>query len=511
MTITKHRNDVVAAPLGTDEEIVNRFGYKQELRRKLRFFSIFAMAFSMISITTGIFLNFAFGLEYFGPAMIWIWPVVVCGNFLIALVVAELGTRIPLAGYAYQWSARLVNPHYGWFVGWFGLIFMLCGSGAIALYGTTLYFLELFTSNASPHLTLAVCIMIMILPVVINIISVQLAARVNNIAVFTEILGTVAFAVVLIVLWGLRAPSTSHSGASILFNTTTVVHHALWYSIALASLVGVYTVVGFELCADLSEEAIDAGATVPKAVLWSVIISGCLGMVALVGFALAIPSLHAIEGSEAPLVNIAQFWLGTVLTKVMVALVVFSMFALSVMALAAEARLVYSLARDNMLPWSKALRKVNAKTQTPIVALVVFGLLNICVMMYGYLQPNAFGTLVGANAIVPYIIYFLTIVAYMFKRETMESVPGQFNLGRWSRPVIYATLVWTVLVLACLMLPSVFHGADRVVAILVVLGAIWYFGVLRFRLKKGIAGPASIEQVMAQENPGAGGESALVK
>jgi len=102
-------------------------------------------------------------------------------------------------------------------------------------------------------------------------------------------------------------------------------------------------------------------------------------------------------------------------------------------------------------------------------------------------------------------------VAYMFKRETMESVPGQFNLGRWSRPVIYATLVWTVLVLACLMLPSVFHGADRVVAILVVLGAIWYFGVLRFRLKKGIAGPASIEQVMAQENPGAGGESALVK
>ena len=32
---------------------------------------------------------------------------------MIALVVAELGTRIPLAGYAYQWSARLVNPTYG--------------------------------------------------------------------------------------------------------------------------------------------------------------------------------------------------------------------------------------------------------------------------------------------------------------------------------------------------------------------------------------------------------------
>jgi amino acid transporter len=28
---------------------------------------------------------------------------------MIALVVAELGTRIPLAGYAYQWSARALG------------------------------------------------------------------------------------------------------------------------------------------------------------------------------------------------------------------------------------------------------------------------------------------------------------------------------------------------------------------------------------------------------------------
>jgi hypothetical protein len=52
---------------------------------------------------------------------------------MIALVVAELGTRIPLAGYAYQWSARLVNPTYGWFVGFAGLLYMAVGGGAIML------------------------------------------------------------------------------------------------------------------------------------------------------------------------------------------------------------------------------------------------------------------------------------------------------------------------------------------------------------------------------------------
>ena len=48
---------------------------------------------------------------------------------MIALVVAELGTRIPLAGYAYQWSARLVNSTYGWFVGFAGLLYMTVGGG----------------------------------------------------------------------------------------------------------------------------------------------------------------------------------------------------------------------------------------------------------------------------------------------------------------------------------------------------------------------------------------------
>ena len=121
----------VAVATGDGEEaILAKVGYKPELRRSLRFFSMFAIAFSIISITTGIFLNYGWGLRYWGPASIWTWPIVGVGNVLIALVVAELGTRIPLAGYAYQWSARLVNPTYGWFVGFAGLLYMSVGGGA---------------------------------------------------------------------------------------------------------------------------------------------------------------------------------------------------------------------------------------------------------------------------------------------------------------------------------------------------------------------------------------------
>ena len=56
---------VTTAPAaGADEAVLSRFGYVQELRRKLRFFSVFAVGFSIISITTGIFLNYGFGLTY---------------------------------------------------------------------------------------------------------------------------------------------------------------------------------------------------------------------------------------------------------------------------------------------------------------------------------------------------------------------------------------------------------------------------------------------------------------
>jgi len=57
-----------------DEDLLANFGYNQQLQRTLGRFSQFALAFSIISLTTGIFTNFSFGLNAFGPAMVWLWP-----------------------------------------------------------------------------------------------------------------------------------------------------------------------------------------------------------------------------------------------------------------------------------------------------------------------------------------------------------------------------------------------------------------------------------------------------
>src|SRR5258708_12096007 len=101
-----------------DEALLQKFGYKQELRRTLGFLSNVAVAVSYISVSTGTFSLFALGLLAGGPAFFWTWPIVAIGQFLVALNFAELSSHFPIAGSIYQWSKRLSGHSLGWFTGW---------------------------------------------------------------------------------------------------------------------------------------------------------------------------------------------------------------------------------------------------------------------------------------------------------------------------------------------------------------------------------------------------------
>src|SRR5216683_2320856 len=288
-------------PLSISDEGINQsFGYKQELRRALRLFSLYAVAFSIISITTGLFANYALG------------------QLLVALVVAELGTRIPLAGYSYQWGARLVNTTYGWFTGFVGLAYLAVGAAGINFVVVAPIIATILNLDASnPTINLVITVVIFLAVLAVNIISIALAARINNVAVFTEIAGMVGFGLVLFVLWAI------HPNHSITFlGDTGGVHGGdILLALPYAALMGIFTIVGFELAADLGEEAVAARVTVPKAVIWSVASSAILGMVALIGFTIAIPDLGKITASQVPLVDIVAYWMGDVAKDVFVVVV----------------------------------------------------------------------------------------------------------------------------------------------------------------------------------------------
>jgi amino acid transporter len=113
-TITQH----------DDDALLPSFGYKQQFVRSLRHFESFAVAFSFISITTGIFTTYGFALTTGGPRAIWTWLIVAAGQSLVALVYGSLAARVPLSGYSYQWASRLANAGVGWWLGWMSFAFL---------------------------------------------------------------------------------------------------------------------------------------------------------------------------------------------------------------------------------------------------------------------------------------------------------------------------------------------------------------------------------------------------
>ncbi len=59
-----------------DTADLRQFGYAQQLRRSLGSFSSFAVAFSLISVFTGVSANFGHGLRQVGGSLVWSWLVV---------------------------------------------------------------------------------------------------------------------------------------------------------------------------------------------------------------------------------------------------------------------------------------------------------------------------------------------------------------------------------------------------------------------------------------------------
>lgn len=183
-----------------DSTELRQFGYAQQLRRSLGGFSSFAVAFSLISVFTGVSANFGHGLRQVGGGLVWSWLVVLAGQMLVALVLAELSTRIPLSGYGYQWTSRLVNPHFGFAVGWLLVLQFLTGFPGVCATLATQLGHWLGSSWAEPRVLTALTLAIIAVTALVHLFGIRTASLVNNTGVWTELIGVAGLSLVLILL-----------------------------------------------------------------------------------------------------------------------------------------------------------------------------------------------------------------------------------------------------------------------------------------------------------------------
>src|SRR5256884_935917 len=158
----------------------------------------------VVSITTGIFTTYGAVLNWGGPLGIWTWPIVIVGQLLVALIFAALASRMPLAGYSYQWMSRLANPKVGWLIGWVSFIFLIVDVVAVdyAVAATVLPKLFGYTESAqNAWLATAIVALVQMLLIVY---STFWSTRINNAAVGTEIVGIVGLTLLLVIVGAVR-------------------------------------------------------------------------------------------------------------------------------------------------------------------------------------------------------------------------------------------------------------------------------------------------------------------
>jgi len=422
-----------------DADDLAHFGYRQQLSRRLHFFSSFAAAFSYISPATGIFTLFALGIGTLGGAFVWTWPAVFLGQLTVALIFAEVSTHFPLAGSVFQWTKYLSrSKSYSWFAGW---IYLWAGAltvtAVVATLPLTLIPLldrlgvgihlnpaSLSTQQAIAFVTLAVITLL-------NIFGVRVVALINNTGVMFELLGLFVFAVLL-------ALFHHHHGLGVLVHTGGAKFTA--GNFLVAAFMGLFVIYGFDTASTLAEETHDPRKHAPRAVIASIVAAFVIGGIFIVSMVIATPGpISKVLGAGIVPSSIIDSNLPNALSVGYLFVVSVAIFVCCLTIQASTIRLAFGMARDQQLPGSALLNGVNERTHTPVGScLLVAVMAGVFLIQYA----GAAFIAIAASGLI-YLAYLMANIAILrARRRGWPEERGAFSLGRWGVLVNLLAIAW---------------------------------------------------------------------
>jgi urea carboxylase system permease len=430
-----------------DVQDLARFGYTQELKRMLGVYSSFAIAFSYISPSTGIFTLFILGIGLAGPAFFWSWPIVVVGQLIVGLNFAEVSSHFPVAGSVYQWSKYLSNHTYSWFTGW---IYLFAGVLTVAAVVATVPLVLIPLLNSVFGLSIGtdfdternIAALVLLSTTLLSIFGVRIVQIVNNTGVVFEILGMVVFALVLLLFYHHQSASVLFDGSYLNAGPTAI---GTFFGAMFMSLFVIY---GFDTASTLAEETKNPRREAPRAVLAAIIGAAIIGAIFLFATIIAVPGDMGKFVSDIgagkdpfPLVTIIQAnfpgWLANLYLFVVFAAIYVCCLAIQTSTI----RLAFGMARDGKLPGGSMWNRVSPTLHTPVGTCIVVGVLAGLPLIY---YTGAALIAIGATGMIylSYILGNIAILLARFRGWPEEKAP--FSLGSWGTIVNILGLVWGI-------------------------------------------------------------------
>jgi amino acid transporter len=431
--------------VGADERQLASLGYRQQLSRSLGLLSNFSVGFTYLSPVVGVYTLFAFGLATAGPAYIWSYPIVLIGQFLVVFTFGEVASQYPLAGGIFQWTKRLVGPRYAFMSGWMYTMALLITVAAVA-YAANTYAAPLFGWEINDGSTITVALAIIILGGILNMLGIRRLAFLARLGVAVEIAGTVGLAVWLLL-------TDRHQDVGVIFQTSGAGEGDYVGAFLAAALAAVWVFYGFEACGDIAEEVQDPSRKVPRAMIWTLGVGGVVSIFLVFALILAVPDIGAvISGADAaPIDAILLASFGDVGAKIALALILFAFVSCTIAIQGASIRLVYSFARDGMVPASAALSRVNPRFHMPPGAVLVA---TIVPAIITFLPSATVAKIITFAVIGIYIGFQSVVLASIIARRRGWRPSGVYNLGRWGMTVNVLALIYGVSAIVVLSLKT---------------------------------------------------------
>ncbi len=405
-----------------------------------------------------------FGLAYLAPTVVFnyygIFTTATGGMYTLAFTITavimlftafgyvQMVKAYPVAGSAYTYVNRSVQPHVGFMTGWVLLLdYLLMPMICYLLLG-------IYVNSFFPAIPVwAIVIIVAAIGAIINILGAKTAGMINTIIIAAQI-GVTLLIIIVIIKY-----VTGGGGSDTLVDSTAFYNPATFSvgGILTAAAVLCVSFVGFDAVTTFAEETKNPEKVMGPAVMGIAIGAGLIFIATAYFMHIGWP--NAYNEIQDPDSGIFEFfpaiqneWLGNVFFVVDN----LATFICAMAGMAAVCRILYAMGRDNILP-KRFFGKLSPKFQTPINNILLTTGVALTALFY---QDNLFGaaSLVSFGVVLGFFMVNLSVIFHYFIKKKMRKgidlvkyliIPG---IGMASLAVVFVNIETTAMILGSVWL-----------------------------------------------------------
>lgn len=366
--------------------------------------------------TLGLWSVVLFGLAYMTPMIVFgtfgalasvsqgttamAYFIAALAIFLTAASYGIMAKVYPVAGSAYSYARRSLNPGAGFLVGWAVLLDYFFLPMVIWLIGAA------YLAAAFPAVPAWLWIVgFIVLTTAVNVIGIAFANRVNVLLMLVQL------SVLLIFLALAARYVMALNGVGGLASVRPFFEPGVPFSASVAgAAIAAYSFLGFDAVSTLTEETREPTRTMPKAIMIIAVIGGLIFTGSAYMTQLAHPGgeFAAVDSAAS---EIALMIGGDLFVTVFLATLVIAQFTSGLAAQASVGRLLFAMGRDGVLPAS-IFGQLHEKWRTPVLNLVFVGVVGLLALTLDVTTSTSF---INFGAFLAFTAVNISVIALYLK------------------------------------------------------------------------------------------------